>query len=114
MSINKTLFGKLDMNDEGQFILECENETVNITEILDNIFDSSLKPQVYIKILKNGRLLYDEDGLITICEDKQKVESHYVCFNNLDKLLFYETGEMLEIEIIERSRGRSMKNDKIK
>ena len=113
MTINKTLFGKLDMNDEGQFILECENEVVNITEMLDNIFDSSLKPQVYVKIMKCGRMLFNEDGLITISVDEQKVESHYVCFNNLDKLLFYETGEMLEIEIIERSRGRS-KNDKIK
>jgi len=96
---NFTGMGKLDMDDNGEFELHTENGIVNISKVLDNIFESQLKPQVDIKIFKNGRLLFDEQGGLFLCIDEQKVESYFVCSLNLSKLLFYNTGERLEITI---------------
>jgi len=110
MNIDKTFIGLLGMDDNGEFILQQseDGKIVNITKILDDIFSSSLKPQVYIKITRCGRLLFEEDGLVTINVDEDRVESHYICGNNLDKLLFYETDNMLEISI--KKRGKFIKN----
>ena len=94
-----TGIGKLDMDDIGDFILHTEKGTVNISNILDNIFASQLRPQVDIKIYKNGILLFDEQGGLFNHWDEQKVESYFVCGVNLSKLLFYNTEENLEISI---------------
>jgi len=105
------ILGKLDIDDNGEFIVHIEdNQIVNISKILDNIFESQLRPQVDIKIFKNGRLLFDEQGGLFLHTDNQKVESYFVCGVNLSKLLFYNTEEFLEITI--KNEGKSRYNGK--
>lgn len=104
--MNYTLNGKLQMvNDEsGEFEIVTENGAVNVSKILDNIFDSGLRPQVYVKIMRGGSLIFEEDGMITFCRDKQGVDSYHICGLNLSKLLWNSTEEYLEI-IIRRGNG---------
>jgi len=108
--MNYTLNGKLQMVDDesGEFEIVTENGTVNVSKILDNIFDSGLRPQVYIKILRGGSLIFEEDGMITFCRDKQGVDSYFVCGLNLSKVLWDNTGEWLEI-ILKRNYGNGAK-----
>jgi hypothetical protein len=96
------LYGKLIMNDDGEFELDTEREIINISKLLDGIYNTGSKPQIYIKIEKFGRLLFEEDGLLVKKKDEQNVESYFICGMNLSKLLFYETDEALEVVIKER------------
>ena len=109
--------GKLQMTDDqsGDFeIVKDSGDAINVSKILDNIFESGLRPQVYIKISKGTSLIMEEDGGLFLNIDNQKVNSFFVCGINLSKILFDNTEQFLEIQIKERSRGRSMKNDYIK
>ncbi len=105
--MNNTYFGKLIYNDNAEFELRDETGFINITKMLDDIFDSGLKPQVYVKVMKGTSLLFEEDGLLTICRDEDGVDSFYICGLNLDKLMFYNTEEALEITIIKREKLRN-------
>ena len=104
MNGNYILNGKLQMTDDetGEFEIVTETGTVNVSKILDNIFDSSLRPQAYIKILRGNAFIFEEDGLITFCRDKQGVESYMICGMNLSKLLWDNTEERLDICIKKR------------
>ena len=104
-TMDKTFNGKLDMDDNGEFIIHTETGIINISKILDDIFNSQLRPQVYIKIMKCGRLLFEEDGQITLSVDEDRIESYFVCSMNLSKLLFYETDNFLEITIKQRRKS---------
>lgn len=95
------------MNDNGQFELEDETGIINISNLLDGIYDSKLKPLVYIKIIKNGKLIFEEDGGIFNHRDEQQVDSYFVCGNNLSKCLFYNTDEVLDITIKQRGNIRN-------
>jgi len=103
------LYGMLDMDDNGEFIIYIEdNQIINITNILENIFTSQLVPQVYVKLIKNNIIIFEEDGLITKNIDKDGINSFYICGENLDYKLFYNTGE--KIEFIVKKRGNSRYN----
>ncbi|MCE5220103.1 MAG: hypothetical protein LLF98_02250 [Clostridium sp.] len=101
-------FGKLDMNDDGEFIIHTEAGTTNISKILNDIFDSQLRPLVYVRVAKCGNLLFEEDGRLTIAMDEQRVESFYICGLNLSKLLFYETNEVLEITVRKERKTKGL------
>lgn len=96
------LYGLLIMNDNGEFELKSDNSIINISKLLDEIYNTNSKPQVYIKIMKFGRLLFEEDGGLFLRKDNQSVDSYFICGENLSKLLFYETDEELEVIIKER------------
>lgn len=42
------LYGKLIMNDNGEFELETEYETVNISQLLDKIYSSHPQNNLYM------------------------------------------------------------------
>lgn len=109
MNGNYILNGKLQMTDDeaGEFEIVTETGTVNVSSILDNIFDSSLRPQIYIKVMRGNALIFEEDGLVTFCRDKQGVDSFFVCGLNLDKVLWDNTENNLEICI--KKRGNTSK-----
>jgi len=111
MNYDFTSIGKLIMNDDGEFELYNEMSVINISKVLDNIFASQLRPQVDIKIFKNGILLFDEQGGLFLHTDEQKVESYFVCSLNLSKLLFYNTEEN-NIEITIKYEGNKRNNGK--
>ena len=97
--MNKTFNGTLIYNDEGQFEIHNDNEIINITEILDNIFDSQLKPLVYVKVMKGSSTLFEEDGGIFVNTDRFGIQCFYICGLNLDSLLLNHENEFLEITI---------------
>lgn len=105
--INKTYLGRLDIEDNGDFILYQEdNSVVNITNILSEIYCCGEKDSlVYLKISKGCSTLYEEDGKIIKKIDSDGIISNFICGDNLDYCLFYNTGEILEITIKERSKG---------
>lgn len=105
------LYGILDMDDNGEFIVHIEdNQIINITKVLEDIFTSQLVPQVYVKLIKNNIIIFEEDGRIIKNIDKDGINSFYICGENLDYKLFYNTGE--NIEIIIKKRGNSRYNGK--
>ena len=108
--MNKTFNGELIYNNEGQFEIHSGNEIFNITEILDNIFDSQLKPLVYIKVTKGSSILFEEDGGLFVNIDKFGVNCYYICGMNLDMLLLNHENEFLEITIKREEKLRN--NDK--
>ncbi len=104
---NINILGKLDMDDNGEFIVYIEdNQIINITNILDDIFTSQLRPQVYVKLMRGSVIIFEEDGQLVKNIDKDKVDSFYICGENLDYKLFYNTDEILEISIIKRGNSR--------
>jgi len=115
--VDYKLNGKLQMTDDqtGEFEMVSEDGIgVNVSKILNDIFESSLKPQVYVRVSKGTSLIIEEDGGLFFNTDKQKVNSYFVCGINLSKTLWDNTDQFLEIEIKERSRGISVNNDRIK
>lgn len=94
-------YGVLSLTEDNEFILESSDNTINLSRILDNIHKQDNK-LVYIEIRRDGKILYEEDGGLFLREDDQGVLSYFVCGNNLSKLLFYETENILDIEIIWR------------
>ena len=105
--IGYILNGKLQMTDDqtGEFeILTDSGDAINVSRIINNLFESSLRPQVYIKISCGTSLLFEEDGLITFCTDNQKVESFWVCGVNLSKILWDNTDKFLELIIKQRKQ----------
>lgn len=100
--IDYKLNGKLQMTDDqtGEFELVIEDSSsFNISKILNDIFEASLRPQVYVRVSRCGRLLFEESGGLFLNIDKQKVESFFICGLNLSKLLWDNTDEFLEIII---------------
>lgn len=101
------LCGQLIMNDDGEFELETEYETVNISQLLDKIYSSHTKQLIYVKIIKSGNiLLFEEDGGLFFRRDDQDLDSYFICGNNLSKLLFYNTDNNINIIIKVRDRER--------
>lgn len=101
------LYGKLfidDNNEKGEFEIETETRVVNISQLLDNIFESALRPQVYIRIMRGNSLIFEESGGLLLCRDRQGVDSYHICGLNLSKLLWDNTEEYIEI-IIRRGNG---------
>lgn len=104
-----TLNGKLQMTDDqtGEFEIVTENGVFNVSNILDNIFESGLRPQVYVRIMEGTKLLLEEEGGLFLHMDEQKVESYFICGINLSKILFDSTDKVLELVI--RQRGNNSK-----
>lgn len=102
--------GYLVYNDEAEFeihrILNGAKKVDNITCILDEAYcpDIDSKVLVHTKIMKDGKLLFDEDGRLEKKIDKDGILSYFICGNNLDYLLFYNTDEFLDISIRVRVR----------
>ena len=106
-SINQT--GLLTYNDNAEFELHNENiGFVNITKVLDEAYDLEENVLVYINITRVGsdRLLFDEDGILTKKTDTDGVLSYYICGTNLDYTLFYNTDEILNIEMKVKMREK--------
>lgn len=102
------LLGLLDMNDDGEFELEDEIGIVNITKLLESIHTS--KKLVYIEIMRGNSLIFQEDGSVLKKLDKDGIMSFHVCGVNLDFILFYNTGEILEITLKKRGNIRNNGN----
>lgn len=103
------LYGMLQMVDDesGDFEIVTENGAINVSKLLDGIFESGLRPQVYIKIMRSESLLLEEEGGLFLNKDKQGVDSYFVCGLNLSKLLWDNTEECLEITIKRRKQGNN-------
>lgn len=104
------LYGLLDINDFGQFILKnVDSGVINVTGILDEIYnpDSLKDSQVEVKVFKGDKLLFDEDGALVKKIDTDGINSYHICGNNLDLLLSNYTEENLAIDI--NKRGNSLK-----
>jgi hypothetical protein len=100
------LFGLLDMNDDGEFELEDEIiGKVNITKLLESIHTS--KTLVYVEIMRGNSLIFQEDGSVLKKKDKDGIMSFHICGANLDYILFYNTGEVLEITLKQRGNIRN-------
>lgn len=97
------LFGQLIMNDEAEFELHTEDDIINISRLLDGVYYA--KEQAYIKVVKNGKLLFEEDGGIAKKMDDDGILSSFVCGVNLDLLLFNNTDEVLDITIRKRRKN---------
>lgn len=109
MNGNYILNGKLQMTDDqtGEFEIVTEyGKVINVSRILDNIFESTLRPQVYVKIMRGNSLIFEESGGLLLNRDEQKVESYFVCGLNLSKTLWNNTNEYLEIIIKQEGRNR--------
>lgn len=97
--MENTYFGKLVYNDDAEFEIHNDTGIINITKILDSIFESQLRPLVYVKVEKCGKVLFEEDGRLTINIDKFGINCFYICGLNLDLLLLDYENEVLEITI---------------
>lgn len=100
MQLSGRLFIDQD-NDNGEFELENETGIVNISQLLDGIYSSQNK-LIYVEIIKDGSILFQEDGGLTKKIDKDGINSFHICGMNLDLVLFNNTGEYLDITIQER------------
>jgi hypothetical protein len=99
------LFGKFDMNDDGEYEIQDETGIINVTQLLEGIYNT--KEMVYISVMRGDSLLFEEDGAITKRKDQDGVLSFYVCGANLEYILFYNTGETLDITLKKRGKNKN-------
>ena len=99
-SINQTGL-LLTYNDHAEFELHNEKGFLNITKILDESYNSEENILVYMNVMKVGsdRSIFEEDGGLTKKVDTDNILSYHICGNNLDHVLFYNTDEILDIEM---------------
>jgi hypothetical protein len=103
--INKTYRGRLDIEQNGDFILYQEdNSVVNITQMLSQFYLA--ERLVYLKVSKGSYIEFEEDGKIFKKLDQDGIISNFICGNNLDYCLWYLTDDIVEIEIRERSKDK--------
>jgi len=106
-TINKNLHtysGKLSYNQDANYILYFPTTklTINISDILYNICYSS-NNQIEIKIMKGCKILFNESGRLLNKIDKQNgLLSYHVNSEDLESVLFFNTGEYLDIELFSR------------
>lgn len=93
--------GALIYNEDAEFEIHSEDGSVCLlTKILNHLHKNDAL--VRVVIVKNGKLLFDEDGGLVKKKDQDGVEGYFICGANLDYLLFYNTDEHIDITI--RSR----------
>jgi hypothetical protein len=97
-----TYTGKLIYDDFGlyQLILSPTN-IVNISSLLDLIYhtDSYLE----LKIMSGSKTLFNEQGSLIIKKDTEGIFGYHINGENLDKVLFYNTNNQLDIEIYSKA-----------
>jgi len=116
---NKTKIytGKLSYNQDANYILysPTTKSTTNISDILYNICYSS-NNYIEIKIMKGCKILFNESGrLLNKIDDKNGLLSYHINSEDLESVLFFNTGEYLDIEIysevLNEIDGRQGDND---
>lgn len=93
-----TFGGKLVYSDLAQYCLHSPSGLVNISQILDKIHNSKSK-YIEIRILSGCKLLYCESGSLVFKKNNQGIYCYHVNGLDLDYVLFYSVGELLDIEI---------------
>ena len=109
--------GKLSYNQDANYILysPTTKSTTNISDILYNICYSS-NNYIEIKIMKGCKILFNESGrLLNKIDDKNGLLSYHINSEDLESVLFFNTGEYLDIEIysevLNEIDGRQGDND---
>lgn len=88
------VYGKLTMNDEGEYIID----KINLTKLLNKIYYSN-SPTLSIVIDSNTRTLFDEIGELYLDKDDFGIYCWHIDGECLESVLFNNTETMLEIYI---------------
>jgi hypothetical protein len=92
MKIN--LYGKLKMNDNGEYIID----KTNLTKVLKKIYYSE-RPFLSIKVESEARTLFKSKGELYFDKDNYGIWCWYVNGECLETVLFNHTEEVVDIII---------------
>lgn len=102
-----TYSGKLLYNDEAQYGLQFPSGLVNISEILDKVCNSS-KKYIEVKIMNCCKLIFAEQGnLLKYKSYDTGVVDYHINGNCLGDVLFFNTGELLDVTIYADALNRT-------
>lgn len=90
----KELYGILEMNDDGDYIID----NINLSKLLWSIFDSN-SPFLSIKIESDTRTLFNSTGDLYFDKDDYGIWCWHVDGECLESVLFNHTNEKLYIVI---------------
>ena len=98
------LNGRLTMSDEKyNYVVVDGNKEINLTDIFDGIlardYINRLTTILTLVIELNGRVSFKEEGQLKMRQDEVGVRSYFLGGENLDKFLFYHTGEYMNVYI---------------
>ena len=88
------LYGKLKMNDSGEYIID----KTNLTKVLEKIYYSK-SPFLFITVESEARTLFKSKGELYFDKDNYGVWCWHVNGECLETVLFNKTGEVLNIII---------------
>ena len=91
--------GRLVYNQDANYELTSPTDTINISEILDGICQSNNK-YIEIRIMNCCKLIFEEHGnLMRYKSYDTGVVDYHINGNCLGDVLFFNTGENLDVEI---------------
>lgn len=94
-----TYSGRLVYNQDANYELTSPTDTINISEILDKVCNSS-KKYIEVKIMNCCKLIFAEQGnLLKYKSYDTGVVDYHINGNCLGDVLFFNTGELLDVTI---------------
>lgn len=91
-----TYSGRLVYNQDAMYELHSPTEKINISELLNKIYHAD-NNYIEIKIMKQCKLIYQEQGSLLMKKDDFGIFCYHINGLNLEYFLFNNVGEDIEI-----------------
>jgi hypothetical protein len=100
------LYGKLKMNDSGEYIID----KTNLTKVLEKIYYSE-RPFLSITVESETRTLFKSKGELYFDKDDYGIWCWHVNGDCLESVLFNHTDEVLDISINTNVKTEDMRDE---
>jgi len=100
------LYGKLKMNDNGEYIID----KTNLTKLLEKIYYSE-RPFLSITVESETRTLFKSKGELYFDKDDYGIWCWHVNGDCLESVLFNHTDEVLDISINTNVKTEDMRDE---
>lgn len=100
------LYGKLKINDNGEYIID----RINLTKVLEKIYYSK-SPFLFITVESETRTLFKSKGELYFDKDDYGIWCWHVNGECLESVLFNHTDEVLDISINTNVKTEDMQDE---
>ena len=91
----KEASGKLNYNDEGQYILDG----FNISELFDKVYYDPNDNYMGFELFNNGKLICDEEGILYKDKNSKRIYVYYIDGISIEDLLWDSIDKNINIKI---------------
>lgn len=94
-----TYYGKLICDQNGNYKLYSASGIINISEMLNMVYYHPTNNHIYIYIMDNPKVLFNEDGILYYSKIAPKTYTYHINGENLEAVLYAAQGKHIEITI---------------